>query len=437
MKGFFKAVAVLLVLAILVCGFFAVKDYMSGNGSKKEKIVFQDNPIDRENFVSKTEEPEIERKEEFEDVKPISHREVIEALDFVVERVDANLIDFTDSYPSPASKDNVYSLTENTGWTEGFWTGMLWMSYQYTQDSKYKSAAAKQCEDFTKRLEDNKGLDHHDIGFLYYPSCVKGYEITGIESMRDTALKAADKLLERYNEKGKYIQAWGKYGEKSEQRLIIDTMMNLELLYWASNETGDSKYEDAAYEHAKTTAMVITRPDASTHHTYYINPKTGNPSHGKTSQGLSDDSAWARGQAWGIYGFVKSHIYTDDPLFKEEGKKITNYFLNHLPDDYVCYWDLSFTDGNEPRDTSAAAIAASALITCAKQYDDKDSDTYTYASHAILRSLMNEYTTKETDGSNAVLLGGVYSKPGNLGVGESLIWGDYYYMEALMKLHGI
>ena len=441
MKKLFKAISLILAVSVFMSACSVVDKITGTDTAKKDdtasKIVFQDTPIDRENFESQTEDPGVDKTDIFEAEKPLTHSQVVTALDFVIERIDANLMDFTKKYPSANTTDYVYEATENKGWTEGFWTGMLWMAYQYTEDPKYKSAAAAQCEDFRARLENNVALEHHDIGFLYYLSCVKGYEITGIDSMKETALLAADKLLERYNEKGKYIQAWGEYGKEDEQRLIIDSMMNLELLYWAYTETEDEKYYNAAYEHAKTTAMVITRPDASTYHTSYINPETGNPSHGVTAQGVSDDSAWARGQAWGIYGFLKSHIYTGDELFMQEGKKIANYFLNNLPEDNVCYWDLSYTEGDEPRDTSAAAIAASALLTCAKQYDDQYSDTYTFAAHSIIKSLMNNYTTADIEGSNSVLAHGVYSKPGNLGVDESLIWGDYYYMEALMKLHGI
>ncbi|MBQ4526904.1 MAG: glycoside hydrolase family 88 protein [Clostridia bacterium] len=435
MKRVLKIISIVLALIFLLGG---CSDFLNtADNSDNNRITFGDNPVDREHFVSSTVDPKIENSQRFEAIKPLTEREITEACDFIIERIDANLIDFTDKYPSANSENYVYSSTENKGWTEGFWTGMLWLAYEYTQDPKYKSAAAIQCNGFRDRLDKNVALQHHDIGFLYYLSCVKGYEITGMESMKETALLAADKLLERYNEKGKYIQAWGEFGKESEQRLIIDTMMNLELLYWAYNQTGNEDYYNAAYEHAKTTAMVITRTDASTHHTYYINPETGNPSHGVTSQGLSDDSSWSRGHAWGIYGFYKSYKYTDDALFMNEGIKIANYFLNHLPEDFVCYWDLTYIEGDEPRDTSAAAIAASGLLSCSKLYESEYNDLYTYAAHAILRSLIGDYTTKNIEGSNSILCKGVYSKPGNIGVGESLIWGDYYYMEALMKLRGL
>ncbi len=251
--------------------------------------------------------------------------------------------------------------------------------------------------------------------------------------MRDTAVKAADKLLKRYHEKGRFIQAWGKYGAADNYRLIIDCMMNLELLYWASEETGDSVYRDTAQSHAETTAMVILRQDGSAYHTFFFSPKTGNPTHGETTQGADDESAWARGQAWGVYGFPISYRYTRNELFKTEGEKLTNYFLNHLPEDNVCYWDLSFTDGNEERDSSAAAIAVCGLLEYADSCGGGYADIYKSAANAILRSLTENYTSVGTD-ADGVLLHGVYSKPAGLGIDECTIWGDYYYTEALYRL---
>ncbi len=401
--------------------------------SQADKIVFQDNPVDRDNYTPTTTKVNIEKTDDFSSVPLLTEAELQSAKDFVIEKIDANLADYTDKFPSANSTDYMYGATENNDWTESFWTGMVWLAYEHTNDTKYLDAAMNHCRLLAERLDENYNLSHHDIGFLYNLSCVKGYKLTGDETLKETALKAADKLLKRYNEKGKYIQAWGKYGAREEQRLIIDCMMNLELLYWAYNETGDSKYYDAAYEHAKTTAIVIMRNDGSTYHTYYINPKTGNPSHGVTAQGIADNSAWARGQAWGVYGFAISYDHTKDSLFMNEGSNITNYFLNHLPEDNVCYWDLSFMSGDEPRDTSAAAIAACGLLLASDIYDNEYKDTYKCAANAIMRSLIENYTTEGIT-SNAVLKEGVYSKPANLGVNEALIWGDYYYTEALFKL---
>ncbi len=421
MKKIINILSIFLMFSLVLCGC-------------TDKIKFQNKPIDREKFNSSVIDPGINGFDKITSSPILTNSEIEDALDFVIEKINYNLDKYYNSFPTPTSTNYMYGTSQNNEWTEGFWTGLVWTAYEYTNNIKYHEAAMAQCQLLKERLENDLSINHHDIGFLYYLSCAKGYEITGDDNLKTTAISAADKLLTRYNEKGKYIQAWGTYGEHNEQRLIIDCMMNLELLYWAYNTTGDIKYYDAAYQHAKTTAMVITREDASTYHTFYINPRTGNPSHGVTAQGISDDSAWARGQAWGIYGFAISYNYTMDSLFMEEGSKITNYFLNHLPEDNVCYWDLSFVDGDEPRDTSAAAIAASGLILASDIYNNEYNKAYEKAANVILHSLADKYTTKDII-SNGILRKGVYSKPSNIGVNESLIWGDYYYAEALLKLY--
>ena len=185
-----------------------------------------------------------------------------------------------------------------------------------------------------------------------------GYKLTGSEEGKRAGLLAADKLLERFQEKGGFIQAWGELGARDNYRLIIDCLLNIPLLYWASQVTGDDTYKNAAVRHYETACRYVIREDASAYHTFYFDPETGEPVRGVTRQGYSDESAWARGQAWGIYGILLNYRYTRDssalPLF--EG--MTNYFLNRLPQDDVCYWDLIFTDGDcQSRDSSAAAVA--------------------------------------------------------------------------------
>ncbi|KAI4453108.1 udp-glucose 4-epimerase [Holotrichia oblita] len=281
------------------------------------------------------------------------------------KKIDENLEDFTYKFPSSFTENKMYSQTENTDWTESFWTGMVWLAYELTGDEKYRKAGDIHVESFRNRIDNNIAVDHHDLGFLYTLSCIACYKLTGSEFAKETALKAADKLMTRYKEKGEFIQAWGAIDDPKAYRLIIDCMMNLPLLYWASEVTGDKKYYDIAYKHAKTTARNIVREDASTFHTFYFDPQTGEPLDGVTHQGFSDDSCWARGQAWGVYGFALSYVYTKDEVFTDLYKKVTNYFLNRLPEDYVAYWDLIFNDGSgEERDSSLSAIAVCGSHAC-------------------------------------------------------------------------
>ncbi len=211
--------------------------------------------------------------------------------------------------------------------------------------------------------------------------------------------------------------------------------MNLPLLFWASEVTGDCKYAKVATNHAHTARNVIIRDDNSTYHTYYFDPQTGEPTKGVTHQGYADDSCWSRGQAWGVYGFALCYKYTKDPEFIEEFIKVTDYFIDHLPEDKVAYWDLCFTSGSEERDTSSASIAACGILEMIKYLDDEAlKKKYELVAMEMMESLINNYTTFESDTANGLLFEGVYSKPGGNGVNEMTIWGDYYFMEALVRL---
>ena len=376
----------------------------------------------------------IKYKERYLKIPPFSRSEAAAAMDYVAEKTEKNITDFTEKFPSSASRNLMYEKTENTDWTNGFFTGLLWLCYEYTGKSKFKKTAELQCESFKNRIDKKIAVDHHDMGFLYSPSCVAGYNITKSEKMKEAAISAANQLITRFREKGKFIQAWGKLDVEESYRLIIDCMNNLPLLFWATEVTGDKKYASIAQKHAKTTLNNIIREDSSTHHTFYFDVKTGAPLKGVTSQGYSDESAWARGQAWGVSGFPIAYRYTKNEEYTEAACKVANFFLNRLPDDYIPYWDLIFDDkSNQERDSSASAIAVNGLMELTTQNIGKYKQIYEGAISAILRSLSSNYTTRGKE-SNGILLHGVYNKPGNVGIDECMIWGDYYYAEALMRI---
>lgn len=366
----------------------------------------------------------------------ITNEFIDSAIEFVTNKISDDLPEFTDKFPAACSKGNVYPATENFDWTESFWTGMLWLAYEETGDEKYRKAAEIQLDSFRNRIDTRYMTGTHDLGFLYTLSCVAAYKITGDETAKETALKAADCLMERYLKNAGIIQAWGDLSDPEQSgRMIIDCLMNLPLLYWASEVTGDSTYKDAALSHARQSAQYLVRDDASAFHTFYMDPATGEPVGGKTAQGFSDQSSWARGQAWGIYGFALSYRHTGIPEFLELSKKMANYFINRLPEDDVCYWDLIFTDGSEERDSSAAAIAVCGLLELYKHLSvSEDASVYKGAALNILRSLKEKYTSEACPESNGILLHAVYSKPGKNGVDECCIWGDYFYFEALMRI---
>lgn len=366
----------------------------------------------------------------------LSRKEVEKALDLAVEQIRENLVYLDGRFPWSAAEKGMYPVTDNVEWTTGFWTGLLWLAYEYTGDETIKKAALAHVDSFKDRVDRRVDLNHHDLGFLYTPSCVSAYKLTGSETAKEAALKAADVLMERYRERDGFIQAWGQVGKKEDYRLIIDCMMNIPLLYWASDMTGNPKYREAATRHFVTSCNWVVRDDASAYHTFYFDPDTGLPVKGVTRQGYSDTSSWARGQAWGIYGIALNYLHTKRPEAFNLYRGMTNYFLNRLPEDSVCYWDLIFGDGSgQSRDSSAAAVAVCGMeqMNRCLPETEPDKEVYRRAMHRILRSLMDNYANKEHKPGEAMLLHGVYSWHSGKGVDVGNIWGDYYYMEALVR----
>lgn len=391
-----------------------------------------------ENVIKKIHVEPINRKAEYEAAGFLTREEVTAAMDRVADQVRCNMEYLGTRFPSSATRNQTYGVIDNIEWTDGFWTGLLWLCYEYTGDDAFKNLALKNVDSFLNRVEKRIELDHHDLGFLYSLSCVAGYKLTGSAEGRKAGLLAADKLMERFQEKGGFIQAWGELGARDNYRLIIDCLLNIPLLHWAFLETGKPVYRNAAMRHYEAACNNVIRDDASAYHTFYFDPETGEPLKGVTRQGYSDDSAWARGQAWGIYGIPLNYRYVKDDSAFNLFKGMTNYFLNRLPEDEVCYWDLIFTDGsNQSRDSSAAAIGVCGIHEMLKYLPEVESDknTYRHAMHCILRSLMERYTAPEIKPGNPVLLHGVYSWHSGKGVDEGNIWGDYYYMEALMRFY--
>ncbi len=357
----------------------------------------------------------------------------------VLARIDRALPGLTDRFPAPSSEELTYPAIDNIEWTNGFWTGMLWLAWETTREDRYLSAATRQVASFVARADARVNVAHHDLGFLYTPSTCAAYRLTGDDAARRAGLLAADYLLERFDPVSGVIQAWGDLTDPAEAgRMIIDCNLNLPLLYWASEQTGDGRYRAAAETHLIRAARYLVRPDGSTFHTFHMDIRTGQPLRGTTHQGFSDDSCWARGQAWGIYGFALGYRHSGRTELVDLSATLANYFLNRLPGDLVCHWDLIFTDGDEPRDTSAAAIAACGLLELIGHLPiaHPDRDLYARAAWGMTRQLDCSHLTP-LDGSNGVLRDGVYHMPKRIGVSECCIWGDYFHLEALIRMRRI
>ena len=378
--------------------------------------------------------------EELQGYPVADDKEIRDAHNKAISIIEHNVDEFFECFPGANSENNFYRQTENTDWTEGFWTGELWLAYESNKDDKLKEAALCQVDNFLYRIEHHINTDHHDMGFLYSPTCVAAWKLVGSEKGKNAAIAAADQLLTRYQPSGRFLQAWGTMDDPGNYRYIIDCMLNVPLLYWAAQVTGSDHYREIAAAHTATTLANSFRPDGSTYHTFFMNPD-GTPKGGRTCQGYKDDSFWARGQAWGVYGSAIGYTYTHDEKFLEVFRKALAFYLSRLPEDMIPCWDMLFApESGEPRDSSSAAIVACGLLEAAKYVDETEAAQWRTLARQMLASLTANYAVKPGTLGSGQLLHGTYSKksPYNTctpeGVDECTSWGDYFYMEALTRL---
>ncbi|MDD6295792.1 MAG: glycoside hydrolase family 88 protein [Treponema sp.] len=383
-------------------------------------------------------------------IREISDSEAKQALSEACSIVVKNLNDFSGRCQNHSSVNGIYPACENVQWTCGFWPGEIWLAFE-ALNACGKTAEAEECrksgeklvESFLNRIENHIETDHHDMGFLYSPSCVSAWKLTGNKDAQKAALLAADQLAARFQKKGNFIQAWGKMGEAGNYRYIIDCLMNTPLLYWATQQTGNENYTEIANLHTKTCMENSIRADGSTFHTFFMDINTGKPLRGVTCQGYKDDSFWARGQAWSIYGTALAFRYTKNAGYVKTFRRCLDFYLSKLPQDLVPYWDMIFTSGSEPRDSSSASIVACGLLEMANLIESEDAEQaaeFRSLAKKMIFSLATYYAVKNYPESNGIVLHGTYSKksPYNTctqeGVDECVSWGDYFYMEALTRL---
>lgn len=326
-------------------------------------------------------------------------------------------------------------------WVDGFWTGLLWLAYAHSEDAAFEQAARKWTADLawlkTTTLT-------HDLGFIFYLSNVLGYRITGDEALLPDALVAVETFTQRYNPRGEFMQAWGRIdGPRHERgRINVDLMMNMPFFYWGSAQTGDMKYGRIASRHGRTSRHTLMRPDGSISQVADFNPDTGVFLRQETFQGLSFDTCWSRGLAWALYGFAESYRWTGDAVFLHTARNIAKYAIANAPADKVPFWDYNSLDiPNTYRDTSAASVIAAGLLELAAgETDEALAAEWRAEAEAILVSLWENYSTRETatsaglsTGVSAILLHASRSVPHNL-MDHPLIYGDYYFVEAVLRL---
>lgn len=357
--------------------------------------------------------------------------DVQKAMNYAQGQYDLMLSANTDlsRFPQSVKKDGTLDTRPSEWWCSGFFGGSLWYLYEFTKNPKWKDAAEK----WTMAVEKEKyNTTTHDLGFMLYCPFGNGYRLTNNEKYKDIMLVGAESLATRFNPKIGLIKSWEEF-KGFDYPVIIDNMMNLEFLLWASKASGNKKYHDISTIHADNTLKNHFRKDYSSYHVVCYDPN-GKVLAKKTSQGAADGSAWARGQAWALYGYTMMFRETANRKYLKQAVQIAKFIATHpnLPSDKIPYWDFNAPDiPNEERDASAAAITASALLELYAY--TKDKAHYLFAEELLQSLSSDQYAGQTGDNHNFLLKHSVGSKPYSSEVDTPIIYADYYYLEALLR----
>lgn len=351
------------------------------------------------------------------------------------------------NYPRTMKNDSTLAVTGMYDWTPGFFPGSLWYLYELTGEEKWK----EQAEKWTVSLEPLKTFTaHHDLGFMMYCSYGNAERLAPKPEYKDILIESAGSLSTRFSEKTQVIKSWNRFRSWNDSTVydypvIIDNMMNLEMLFYASKVSGDKKYYDIAVAHANKTLENQLREDFSTYHVVSYDTITGNVVSRNTAQGWSDNSTWTRGQAWAIYGFAMTYRETKEQKFLDAAVKAADYYLKNLPEDLVPLWDFhvgveGYTPGKRSyatefqeklKDASAAAIVCSALFELGELANNP---SYTDTAIKMLHSLASPaYRAELGKNANFIIMHCVGSIPHKSEIDKPLVYADYYFLEALVR----
>jgi hypothetical protein len=351
----------------------------------------------------------------------------------------AETLDPRAGYPRVTRPDGRWEQVPANQWTSGFFAGALWYLFRETRDPMWRALA----ERWTVGLEGVKTITTtHDLGFMLFNSFGHGYQLTGNTRYRDVVLHGCRSLATRYDPDVGAIKSWDTQHASDRRRawrfpVIVDNLMNLEMLFWCARNGGHASWSDAAKRHALTSVRAHLRPNGSTAHVALFDPATGALEGTTTWQGYADSSTWARGQAWAIHGLTTTYRWTRDERILTAARRAADFFVSNLPSDAIPYWDFEHPGiPNTERDASAAAIAASGLLDLARWTDASSAERYRDAATRILGELASSYLTEGTP-SAAVLQHSVGQRPQNVEIDVGLIYADYYFVEALLRLRGL
>jgi len=357
-----------------------------------------------------------------------------ESLEVAAQQLALSIEKLGDTDQNPRTvRDGALRKVRSRDWTSGFYPGCLWLIYEHTGDEKFLEAA----KHFSKNVEQEQFNDGtHDLGFMMYCSFGNGYRLTSEAGYRDVVIQSAKTLATRFDPDVGCTRSWDHNQDKWQYPVIIDNMMNLELLFWVAKETDDTDLYNLAVTHAETTLKNHYRADYSSWHVLDYDTITGEVLHKHTHQGYAHESAWARGQSWGFYGYTMTYRETGDKKYLEHATSIADFLLNHenLPEDMVPYWDFDAPNiPDEPRDASAAAILCSGLYELSTHLGAQGG-TYKEAADKILTSLSSEkYRAPVGDNHNFILKHSVGHLPNNSEIDVPIIYADYYFIEACMR----
>lgn len=338
------------------------------------------------------------------------------------------------------TKDGLFDdrgKTEICWWTNGFWGGMMWQLYHATEKPVYLENALRTEIRLDENLMNRQGMDH-DSGFKWLPTAVAHYRVTGDMASRNRALLAADNLASRFNPVGKFIRAWNNWDGNEDGsfagRAIIDCMMNLPLLYWAGEELHDPRFYHIAKMHADTAIKNFIREDGSAKHIIEFDAETGEYLHSVGGQGYGHGSSWTRGQAWAVYGFMLSYIHTKEERYLATAKKVADYFIANIPDSKLIPVDFRQPETPAYEDSTAAAIASCGLLELAKYVPETEKVKYEEAALEMLKALADKRCNWDENVDNLVeKCTAAYHDADHE---FSIIYGDYYFIEAIWKLMG-
>ena len=376
--------------------------------------------------------------ERYINVSGIGEKKLDNAVNQAIDKLAHRIDEYNYSTFGNTLNGYKYTVGENNHWVSGLHTGVYLLAYDLTRDKKFLEAAQMQMPSYKKRMDEKIDLGTHDVGFVFSPSCVAMYKLTGDKQARDIALKAAKHLYDvSYTEKGGFIlRGGGSMPAEWACRTMMDTLLNIPLFYWMHSETGEQKYLDAANSQINITDKYLIRDDASSFHHYQFELDTLAPVRGLTLQGASDDSCWSRGHSWAVLGLPLAYSYTKDETLLHLHRDVTYYMLNHLPTGNIPYWDYCFDDGSdEPLDSSAAVIAVCGMLEALKYLDPSSemASVYRGASALMLEAVIDKCTGKRDFEYDGLITHVTPHKKSGINIETCAGYGDYFYLEALIR----